>query len=957
MKSLKRTLCLVLAMVMVLGFFGIASAESFKDDDTIQYKEAVDVMTGIGSINGMGDGTFAPTGKVTRAQAAKMVAYAVLGADVAKTLPASTSRFKDVDSNFAWAIPSIEYLANAGVINGRGNGTFDPNGEITAYEIAKMLLCAAGYGVNGEFTGDSWALNVAIIAQKNKVFAGSKTADLNKAATREECALYCFNVLTTVDKVVYDKDTSSYVDDTTTTTLADEVYQLQAVAEGVLTSNQANSLNKYTTVNGVDYNITTGLDLVGHYVRVYYKSVYTNATTPGVTYAVVDLSTKVDVAKNITTPTAWNTAFGTGTITNTLAGSTNLVTNYAATTGAVTGLDIANKAANAGSYILYKGDIKTYIAPVTYAVDVVSSYTAPTATATGSLVLEGGSTITVPKTSDTAALAAFTYSIYDAPAAKDVVCVQTTGALTTITKATTATGKVSAVNLTATPNTLTAGSTYSKSAAFTSTSSILSLEAFATALVGTDCTFYLGTDGAVVAIVANSTTTDAGFVYVVDAYEETVTSSYGVETVLVKAQCIDMTGKEVNYIVGANNGAIGLTLVQADALDGYLCKVTTAANATLKTDLATLLKAADAAGVTDSSTYYGKSETDAAVTSTAKIADGQYFAADTQFIYVTGTGATGDLKVTTATGAQTIPASTAYSYYSTKTAAAANYTVKYVVVAAQPAASSSASLMFVPQAFNKYSAVSYTTAAGTTATGYNNVAFIDGTPSTSILVTGAEADSITTPGFYTFAKDATTGLYDLTACYAANTVGFGRVNNVYGDLATIKGFTGNGTTWAAGNVTDATASSAKIVDVLYLQDLLLNGGANGLSQHSTLASLNGKVVFYSYKVVSGVTTVDCIYYVADSSVVISAQPTGLTAGGNLTVTAANFLTGDTTGLTYQWKHCDTVDGTYANDDNTGNTTAILTISDNSDNGFYYCAITNALTGETVNTSTVEVAIP
>lgn len=231
MRTLKRTLCLVLALVMCLGFFGIASAASFKDDAKIQYKEAVGVMSGIGAINGMGDGTFNPGGAVTRAQAAKMVAYAVLGETVAKALPTGNSSFKDVDANYAWAIPSIEYLASKGIINGRDSKTFDPQGSVTAYEIAKMLLCAAGYGKNGEYTGNSWALNVAIDAQRLGVFTGTKATDLNKAATREECALYCFNGLTKVELVAYSKDTASYVpaDKNTTTgdnTIATSVHKL-----------------------------------------------------------------------------------------------------------------------------------------------------------------------------------------------------------------------------------------------------------------------------------------------------------------------------------------------------------------------------------------------------------------------------------------------------------------------------------------------------------------------------------------------------------------------------------------------------------------------------------------------------------------------------------------------------------------------------------------------------------
>ena len=189
---MKKTLSLVLVLCMVFSFFGFAGA-AFKDDADIQYKEAVGVMTGIGAINGMGDNTFAPKGDITRAQAAKLVAYAILSADVAKMLPAKASSFTDVDANFAWAIPSIEYLVDKGVINGRGDGTFDPNGKVTAFEMGKMLLVANGFGKNGEYTGNSWALNVAIDARKNGIFDNTKAADLSAPATREEAALYAFN--------------------------------------------------------------------------------------------------------------------------------------------------------------------------------------------------------------------------------------------------------------------------------------------------------------------------------------------------------------------------------------------------------------------------------------------------------------------------------------------------------------------------------------------------------------------------------------------------------------------------------------------------------------------------------------------------------------------------------------------------------------------------------------------
>lgn len=74
MKNLKKVLALVLVVATLMGFATVAGAK-FSDDSSVTYKEAVDVMAGIGVINGYTDGTFRPTANVTRAQMAKMVAY------------------------------------------------------------------------------------------------------------------------------------------------------------------------------------------------------------------------------------------------------------------------------------------------------------------------------------------------------------------------------------------------------------------------------------------------------------------------------------------------------------------------------------------------------------------------------------------------------------------------------------------------------------------------------------------------------------------------------------------------------------------------------------------------------------------------------------------------------------------------------------------------------------------
>lgn len=79
------------------------------------------------------------------------------------------SDFSDVPASF-WASKYIAFGVETGYINGRGDGTFDPDGQLTGYEWAKMLLCALGYDTKVEqFVGNSWAINVAKYALRSDI--------------------------------------------------------------------------------------------------------------------------------------------------------------------------------------------------------------------------------------------------------------------------------------------------------------------------------------------------------------------------------------------------------------------------------------------------------------------------------------------------------------------------------------------------------------------------------------------------------------------------------------------------------------------------------------------------------------------------------------------------------------------------------------------------------------------
>jgi len=193
MKSLNRTLSLVLVLVMVLGMFGIAGA-AFTDAKDVKYNEAVDVMSAIGVIDGM-NGAFNPKGNLTREQAAKIVCYLTMGKTAADKLTATAAPFKDVNAD-RWSAGSIAYCVQQGIISGRGDGTFDPTANVTGYEFAKMLLVVLGYDATIEqFTGPSWTINVAKRAFQNDISVGNDAYNGNAPATREEATLYALNTI------------------------------------------------------------------------------------------------------------------------------------------------------------------------------------------------------------------------------------------------------------------------------------------------------------------------------------------------------------------------------------------------------------------------------------------------------------------------------------------------------------------------------------------------------------------------------------------------------------------------------------------------------------------------------------------------------------------------------------------------------------------------------------------
>jgi len=176
---------------MSMSLVTISNA-AFSDAADIDYKEAVDVLAAVGVLEGS-DGKFDPKAELTREQAAKIIAYLDLGKSTAEALPA-VKVFNDVEAS-RWSAKFIAYCADAGYINGVGNGNFDPTGKLTGYAFGKLLLCALGYDATiEEMTGANWTIKVAKLMESNDIT--KDTSKLGSAVlTREEAAQYALNAL------------------------------------------------------------------------------------------------------------------------------------------------------------------------------------------------------------------------------------------------------------------------------------------------------------------------------------------------------------------------------------------------------------------------------------------------------------------------------------------------------------------------------------------------------------------------------------------------------------------------------------------------------------------------------------------------------------------------------------------------------------------------------------------
>ena len=209
---MKKFLSLVLALAMTMSLVTVsAGAKDFTDDSKIEYKEAVDVVSALGIVEGYEDGAFNPQNTLTRGAAAKIICNLILGTTTASALRADTAPYSDVPTTNTFA-GYIAYCQKEGIISGYADGTFKPAATLTGYAFMKMLLGALGYDSDIEgYTGANWSIAVGKRALGIGLEDGNDEFVGVNAVTREEACLYAFNTLKAT-MVEYDAKTTVSVE-------------------------------------------------------------------------------------------------------------------------------------------------------------------------------------------------------------------------------------------------------------------------------------------------------------------------------------------------------------------------------------------------------------------------------------------------------------------------------------------------------------------------------------------------------------------------------------------------------------------------------------------------------------------------------------------------------------------------------------------------------------------------
>lgn len=247
----------LVATAVVPAAVGATETTSFTDLDSVKSwdgaEDAIAYLVEKGAIQGPGDGTFNPTGALTRVAAAEVLAKAL---DLDLDNDGETG-FADVPADH-WGAKAIKAVKEAGIVDGVGDGTnFNPSGKLTRAALAKMVVKA--YGLERDENADlsftdvqegAWYADDIMTLASLGIIQGAGEGKINPNGTVSRASAAIFVHRAVVDEVRKDVPQKVAVDPA-----VESVSAINA-AELVVTFNKA--VKKSDVVDSSD-NLVTGV--------------------------------------------------------------------------------------------------------------------------------------------------------------------------------------------------------------------------------------------------------------------------------------------------------------------------------------------------------------------------------------------------------------------------------------------------------------------------------------------------------------------------------------------------------------------------------------------------------------------------------------------------------------------------------------------------------------------------
>ena len=189
----KRIFTIITLLCLIFGMTAFADYSDVKENDP-NY-EAISVLTALKIIDGHPDGSFTPASPIKRSEFCAIITRFMGMGDSASGNIATD--FTDVPHEH-WASGYIAAATGAGLVNGVGDGKFNPDSDITYEQIVKIIVCALGYSPKADAMG-GYPTGYMLVANQEAVTKG--TQNHPGAVSRGIASRLLFNALSTPNMV------------------------------------------------------------------------------------------------------------------------------------------------------------------------------------------------------------------------------------------------------------------------------------------------------------------------------------------------------------------------------------------------------------------------------------------------------------------------------------------------------------------------------------------------------------------------------------------------------------------------------------------------------------------------------------------------------------------------------------------------------------------------------------